>query len=275
MSFRYLLSGFIALLLLVALPALSQGDRIIRPADSGVRESRGGPDIVSLALDCRPSPGGGSFFRNYQLLGAQRSSLGAQAVPSMALRLSGFEPFRLVISASYSSSTFEDLYTVPDTTVRGSGAASSATLLEKFSASGVAGTIGLEYWPIETQFTTYVGLAAGLALCDVDWSTVTLESSRGEYSRPTLNTKGSSFAPVFRFYGGIEYRFDRYDFNNSLVRGIFLEAGFLTIPVQRDYFATVRQQGRGLPLLPEDNSASLDMGGFTLTLGVNLQLFRR
>ena len=109
----------------------------------------------------------------------------------------------------------------------------------------------------------------------MEWQTTSRDVTIPNFYRPSLNTRGPGFAPAAKVYCGIDYRFDRNFANDGAVRGIFLEASYLFLPLVRDYFAPIRQQGRELKRAPESNSSMLNLGGATFTVGVNLQFFRR
>lgn len=231
-------------------------------------------DIVSFALDVTPSPSGGDFLDAYQLLGPSRSNLPAVISPRLALRLTLGRSTRLVFNVSYGGLDFTDIYSVVDSTAP-AGTDGYGAFVEKFAAQYYPILIGIEYSPVRTQFTTYVGALAGIAPVNVDWGTLTQRESPGELSRPELNVSGVELVPSGRIYAGIDYQFDETVRERGMVRGIFVEGGYLVLPVRRDYFTSVRRQGRGIADLPPTESGTLQLGGATLSIGFSLQFSRR
>jgi hypothetical protein len=219
-----------------------------------------------------PSPGDGSFFPEYAKLGGSTTALDAFVMPSLMLRLASSSPLRVTLSGGYASGGFIDIYGIRDSTPGASGAVS---IVEELSVSAIPVMIGLEYAPVRTQFTTYLGAEAGVSFSSAEWATSIREQTISEFYRPSGNTKGSEFFPAFRFYAGVDYRFDRNLWSAGAVRGIFLEGSYFVLPVVRDYFAGIRRQGKGLRVVPESDSGSLNLGGLTFTFGVNLQFRRR
>lgn len=229
-------------------------------------------DVISLGLEFVPSPGEGSFFNEYAKLGGATKSLDAYVMPTVRLRLASASPLRITLAGGYGSAEFIDIYGVRDTTP---GQAGAASIVEEMSVSAIPVMIGLEYAPVRTQFTTYLGGEVGVSYNTAEWTTSVREQTIGEFSRPNSNTKGSKFFPAFRIYAGADYRFDRNLWSSGPFRGIFLEGSYLVLPVVRDYFAAIRRQGKGLRSVPADDNGSLNLGGLTFTFGVNLQFLRR
>ena len=229
-------------------------------------------DIISLGAEFTASPGEGDFFEKYQDLGGTVSGMDAYVAPVLAGRMVLDESLRLTVFGSYRHTSFVDPHGVAlDTTGEFRGI--SASLVEEVSFTVIPVMVGLEYSPIRSQFTSYVGVSLGAAVATVDWTTTTRELT-GVFYRPAVNTKGLSVGPAARIYTGVDLRFDRYFQGRGSIRGIYLEGAFTVLPVTRDYFAEVRTQGKGVAGLPENDSATLYVGGISFTLGLNLQFLR-
>lgn len=230
-------------------------------------------DILSIGLDLIPSPSGGDFLDGYASLGPDRVSLPALVLPRFMLRMMLWSDVRITFGAAYGRLNFTDIYGVVDSTAP-VGAEAYGSFVDHVEVRAVPITVGLEYAPVRTQFTTYVGGVVGLAPARVEWITTTQHESPGELYRPELNVSGVGTELVGRLYAGIDYRFDAAVRERGTFRGIYLEASYLAVPVRRDFFAPVRRQGRGITTPPSLDAATLDLGGVVLTFGVNLQ-FRR
>ncbi len=242
-----------------------------KPADTGTaRSGVRDYDIFSLGLEFVPSPTAGSFFEEYPRLGGTEK-LGGNLMPSLMLRLGSSGHLRWVLYGAYAGGELVDIYDVVDTVGVDRPLAS---IIESFAVTSVPVMVGAEYAPIREQFTTYVGAVAGVAYSSVEWSTLVRSVPNSGFHRPSLNQKGGRFHPAYRLYAGIDYRFDRNLWSQGAVRGIFLEGSYLGIPVHRDYFTAIRKEGRELQNLPSSDDAVIDLGGFTFTVGVNLQFVR-
>jgi hypothetical protein len=229
-------------------------------------------DIISIGAEYTASPGAGDFFEKYVALGGEVDGLDSYIAPMLMARLVLGESLRIVIYGSYLHTSFVDAHGVPRDTI-GEFRGISASLVDEFSFTVVPVMAGLEYTPVRSQFTSYVGAMLGAGLTTVDWATTTRELT-GIFYRPSVNTKGVSVGPAARIYTGIDLRFDRYFHGRTSIRGIYLEGAFTVLPVTRDYFAEVRAQGKGVSGLPDNDSATLYVAGLSLTLGLNLQFLR-
>jgi hypothetical protein len=229
-------------------------------------------DIISLGAEFTASPGAGDFFEKYQGLGGTVEGMDTYIAPVLVGRLVLGESLRVTVFGSYRHTSFVDPHGVAVDT-SGEFRGISASLVDEISFTVVPLLAGIEYSPVRSQFTSYVGAAIGAALTNADWTTTTRELT-GVFYRPAVNTKGVSIGPAARIYTGVDLRFDRYFQGRGSIRGIYLEGAFTVLPVTRDYFAEVRTQGKGVAGLPESDSATLYVGGISFTLGLNLQFLR-
>ena len=267
----------LSLLLLLAQRGSAQpiGDRPIEDSSAAVVAPAAPPDldVISIGMEFVPSPGEGSFFQQYGRLGGKVTELDGFVMPTLTIRLASRGDLRVVMAGGLAHGSFVDVYGVRDSSE--GGQAGMASLVEDFAAMAVPVMVGLEYTPIRSQFSSYVGLMGGGAINSVTWTTETPEQTFSDFYRPTTNLKGLSFSPAFRIYAGVDLRFDRYLSGRSPFRGIFLEGSYFVLPVARDYFGAIRSGGRGLPRVPDADGASMNLGGLTFTLGINLQYARR
>jgi hypothetical protein len=233
-------------------------------------------DILSIGLGGVLSPGGGNFFEGYRTLGGSESSIEPYWMPTVTGRLRVGRDLRAMVTIGYGGTGFLDVHDIREASPEGDPrpGAFVAAVDDELSATVVPVLAGVEFTPIRSQFTTYVGGALGLAVVGLEWSTTTRQAEGGFY-RPAVNTKGMSIAPSARIFTGVDFRFDRFFGSRTSFRGIFLEAGYVVLPVTRDYFAELRRQGRGVPLRPNEDRATLELGGFTFTVGLNLQVLRK
>jgi hypothetical protein len=257
-------------------------DEEVPPLDSSTVQSRDvivgrGLDVISVGAELVASPGGGEFFQEYQKLGGAVDDLNPFLAPTLTGRFAIGKSFRLIVYGAFMPSSFVDIYNSmrlrPDDS--SSPGDPVAAIIEDFSLRSFPVVAGLEYSPIQSQFSSYVGLLGGLAIVSGTWQTTVRPFAPGEFYRPIMNLSGLSIAPAVRLYTGVDLRFDRYLVRGTAVRGIYLEAAFLMLPVNRPYFKDIRHQSRGLSLIPTKDDATLSIGGFTVTLGINFQVLRR
>lgn len=252
------------------------GSLLVR--DSAEQEAiRRDLDIISAGLEIIPAPGGGSFFDEYRKLFGRTTSLNSAVAPAVTGRIRVSEKLRVVFGTAYVGAGFRevyDAYSLPGPLSGGDTLVPAAQIEEDFSMGAVPVLIGIQYSPIRSQFTSYVGAAAGGAFITSRWRTTTRRFQNSTYSRPETNVEGASFAPALRLFTGVDLRFDGTEANKNFFRGVYIEAGYFYLPVTLEYFREIRTIGRSLPVLPEENDATLNIGGITITLGVNMQLLR-
>jgi hypothetical protein len=234
-------------------------------------------DIISFGAEFIASPGHGGYFEEYQKLGGSTSSLDPALAPTLGVRLKLSDYLRLVFFSSWIRSGFTELYEVysPASLDPPVEPHVLAVVTDEFTVSAVPLMGGLEIRPVVSQFTSYVGLSAGLAFTSAEWTTEVRAISPSEFFRPESNVDGIGFSPALRLYAGMDLRFDRFFSGRSAFRGLYIEAAYVFLPVSRDYFTEIRPQARGVPEIPADDSATVLLGGLSITLGLNLQFLRQ
>ncbi|MCB0710879.1 MAG: hypothetical protein KDD67_00965 [Ignavibacteriae bacterium] len=234
-------------------------------------------DIVSLGFEIVPASGGGTFFDEYPKLFGTTSSLDPYISPTLIGRVRLNDHLRFVVGTSYMGSGFDEIYDAfyfPPGLDEADTVVPVAQLFEQMSISALPIMIGVQYSPIRSQFTSYVGATVGAALVRSKWTTLVRTFDNVQFFRPETNIDDPSFAPAIRLFTGVDLRFDRFFTSKNAFRGIFIEAAYFYLPVSRDYFREIRTIGRKVLLVPSSDDATLNLGGFTITFGVNMQLFR-
>jgi hypothetical protein len=279
MTWFLLATAVAATILASAAPATAQTEIDARPnertqpRDTIARSRYTEPiDIISGGVEFAASPGGGTFFGDYATLGGEQTGLDSYLAPVLTGRLTMTENLLLTVYTSLHRTSFAEVYTVRSSPDPREPALAGVS--EEFSALAVPIAAGIEFAPIRTQFTSYVGAGAGLALTQTKWLS-TVQYSNGGYTRPARNTDQFGVAPIVRAYAGVDLRFDKGSIVRSAFRGIYLEASYLWLPVARDYFGAIRSQGAGIEAGPGSDDATLYLGGLSFTFGVNLQVLRK
>lgn len=234
-------------------------------------------DIISFGLEIVPSPGGGSFFDEYKNLFGMTTGLNPAVSPTIVGRIRMLENLRLVFAASYIGSGFSEVYDAygfPAGMPEADTLVPAAQVVDEMSVTAFSFLLGIQFTPIRSQFTSYVGAAAGGAFVTASWQTNTRRFESSNYFRPETNVDGPAFAPALRLFTGVDLRFDGSYMNKNVFRGVYIEAAYFYLPVTLDYFREIRTIGRGIPVLPADDNATLNIGGLTVTFGINMQLLR-
>ncbi len=234
--------------------------------------------VVALRFDLMATPGGGSFFDSYPLLFGRERELDVSISPGIGVRGRISDHLRWTAFGSYLWTGFSEVYDalrIP--TDNGSGQPldtllPAAQVQEEMSLQGFSLLAGIEFSPVSSQFTSYVGASAGAGFISTSWISTIRPFGTLVYHRPRINVDDTRVSPAVRLYSGVDLRFDYAEVNRSIVRGVFIEASWLWLPVTADYFGPIRDLSQNLPILPESESATLDIGGFALGIGVNLQL---
>jgi hypothetical protein len=236
--------------------------------------------VITVGFEIVPSPGSGSYFTGYRRLFGATTLLDVAVTPTVVGRLRLTDAVRIVVGSSYLQTGFAEIYDAygfhptvvdpdPDSVV------AVAQIYETMNATAFPLLVGLQWSPIRAQFTSYVGAQAGGAFATASWTTITRPVGGSVYFRPETNVEETVLVPALRLYTGLDLRFDRFFANGKTFRGVYLEAAYLYMPLSLDYFSEIRTIGRGLPVLPPEDNASLNLGGFTVSIGVSLQLRRR
>ena len=234
--------------------------------------------VVALRLDLMATPGGGSFFDSYPLLFGRERELDVSVSPGIGVRGRVTDRLRWTAFGSYTWTGFSEVYDgLRFPSDNGSGQRldtllPAAQIQEDMSLRGFILLGGLEYSPVSSQFSSYVGLAGGAGFIGTSWFSTVRTFGSLVYHRPRINVDDTRVSPAVRLYSGVDLRFDYAEMNRSVVRGVFIEASWLWLPVTAEYFGPIRDVSENLPVLPQQRSATLDIGGFALGIGVNLQL---
>jgi hypothetical protein len=233
-------------------------------------------DMLSIGLTGVASPGGGDFFREYARLGGRVNELDPYGTLTLAGRMYLNGKFRVSLFTAFGHIGFEDQYNIVHRTAADTG---EGTLLgsvdERLSSTVIPIMFGLEFSPIQSQFSSYVGVQGGVTVSSTIWTSTVRTDASVEFYRPGTNIDRMGFSPAFRAYTGVDLRFDRYYQGQTAFRGLFLEASFSVLPVAGSYFREIRRQGRDISALPDEDNATLNVGGFSVTLGINLQFLRK
>lgn len=232
---------------------------------------------VGLRLDLIATPGGGSFFEAYPLLFGRARELDVVVMPGLGGRFRLTDRLRATLFGSWASTGFSDVYDAfrfpSDTTQFPSDTLlPAAQVIEEMSLDGLILLAGVEYSPVVSQFSSYVGLSGGLGVIRTEWYSTTRVFGNIAYERPRINVESTRPYPAIRLYSGVDLRFDFAEANRSIVRGVYVEASWLWLPVSEAFFGPIGRTSQNLPFLPSEENSTLNLGGFAIGIGLNLQL---
>jgi hypothetical protein len=234
-------------------------------------------DVISLGLEVVPSPAEGSFFDQYDRLGGKATQIDPTTILAMTIRVVMNDAFWLAFSGGYMRVGFDEHYEVRTPAMSDSMGVPIplASVNEEFRGSVLPLMGGIEWTPVRSQFTSYVGASGGLAVTSLSWTSASRPSGVDEFYRPVTNTSGIGVAPAVRVFAGVDLRFDYFSTVGGPFRGIYVEGAYFYLPLSRNYFKELRQTGQGIPVLPAQDRATVNAGGLTLTIGLNVQFPRQ
>ena len=280
-----------ALLIPILLLALStlraqepEDDRDLPPAASILGADSAAPrgeaedyGLLGVRLDLIATPGSGPFFDDYRLLFGRSRELDITVMPALGGRFRLSRNLRATVFGSWASSGFSEVYDAyrfpADTTVLPADTLIPAAQIgEDMAIRGFLLLAGLEYSPVPSQFSSYVGASAGVGIIRTTWRSSTRVFGNVAYARPEINVENTRPFPAIRLYSGVDLQFDHAGVNGSIVRGVYVEASWLWLAVTEDFFGPIRRTSQNLPVLPPEEDSRLNLGGFAIGIGLSLQL---
>lgn len=206
------------------------------------------------------------FFKDYRrYLGGQASTFDAPLGLSAGVSSFQIPDIGIGLMVSYSRSVIRETYLF--TSALDSTRPIQSTS-QNMTVSVVPVVLTLDYLPLERQFTTYVGVMAGLAFTSIKWN-----ESLAKTTLPGARPSGERYdqshvSPAVGARAGVSLGWDRrYD---ARVRpALFIEASYMFIPVSAPLFEETAKTLPGSPTRLRESYA-IQAGGFGLHLGISL-----
>ncbi|MBI2793396.1 MAG: hypothetical protein HYX66_01945 [Ignavibacteria bacterium] len=209
------------------------------------------------------------FFRDYQAyLGGGAS--GFNSPTNVELSIGTFQlskaPFSLDVGY-YRASVRETYEYNPDRAPIPNGPTQSVT--QTVLLTVVPTTIGIGYFQMNRQFSTYIDVAAGLAFANMYW-----EERLSESIKPGARLSGVRYddwqiAPAVAIKAGVALFFDKRITERARA-GINIESGYSFIPM---YIPMFQETAKFLAVSPSANKEYyFQMGGLLLRFGLLLVL---
>lgn len=206
------------------------------------------------------------FFQDYRrYLGGPASTFDAPLGLDAGVSSFQIPDVGIGIKVSYSRSVIREAYLF--TSALDSTRPEQSTS-QNMTVSVVPVVLTLDYFPLDRQFTTYVGVMAGLGFTSIKWdeglAKTTLPGARSSGER----YDDSHVSPAVGARAGVSLGWDgRYD---ARVRpALFFEASYMFIPVSAPLF---KETAKTLPGSPQRlrEPYTIQAGGFGLHLGISV-----
>lgn len=206
------------------------------------------------------------FFRDYsRYLGGVASTFDAPV--GLGFGVSSFQipDIGIGLKVSYSRSVVRESYLFTSAL---DSTRPNQTTSQNMTVSVIPVMLTLDYIPLDRQFTTYVGVAAGMAFTSIKWNeglaTVLLPGARASGER----YDDSHVSPAIGARAGVSLGWDGRP--DALVRpALFIEASYTFIPVSAPLFEEVAKTLPGSPARLRE-PYTIQAGGFGLHLGISL-----
>ncbi|HYF04411.1 MAG TPA: hypothetical protein VEC36_13590 [Patescibacteria group bacterium] len=136
------------------------------------------------------------------------------------------------------------------------------------SVSSIPLLVTVEFMPVEAQFSTYVGLGAGIAFNSVFWSESLASSVPADPRKGGVYIDESQITPAGRVYAGVELDFDKRRTSHSILGSLLLEVRYTYIPVS----APLLKEFAKLPGAPSAWSEDFRIGGSGLGINIGVSV---
>lgn len=210
------------------------------------------------------------FFADYRaLLGAPSSGFDAPTAVNFNASSFIIADAPIGLSVGYYRAVVRETYDYdPDdylapTTAR-------QTVSQDLQLTVIPAMVTFDFFPIERQFTTYVGAAAGLGFANVYWSESLSPSTEPRNRQSGLRYDEWQVAPSIAVRAGVSLGFDKRLALRARA-GIYVEGGYLNLPISGEYFA---QTGATLAYdVPRTQGTySIQAGGVIVRIGFSVLL---
>lgn len=263
----------VVLLLLLSAPCLwgmdidsvRAGERVVqRPTEAAPRISR--PTRFYIDVFGAFARNSTDFFSDYKTyLGGVASTFDAPLGLSGGISSFQIPDVGIGVKVAYSRSVIRETYLF--TSFLDSTRPDQSTT-QDFTLTVVPAMLTLDYLPTERQFTTYIGVMAGLAFTKIHWT-----ESLSTTTRPGARASGERYdeshvSPSAGIRAGVNLGWDS-NADAQAKPGLFIEASYLFIPVSAPLFANVAETLPGSPARLREPYA-IQAGGFEIHIGISL-----
>jgi len=213
------------------------------------------------------------FFEDYRTLVGGKAA--AFDIPmGVAIGVSSFQlgDGAIGLSAGYYKAVVRESYAYdPDQFPRPTGPPQGVT--QTVTMSVLPALLTLDYFPVQRQFTGYLGAGVGLASVHLFWDEELANTSEPGARLGGVRYDESHLVPAFQGRAGVSLGFDD-PLSTLTYAGIYIEAGYTYIPVSAPLFKATAET---LAWAPERTAGdyNIQAGGFVLRFGFEVILSGR
>jgi hypothetical protein len=264
---RYL--AVVAAVCLVIAPIIVSGQTLARLRETNFVQRAG--LRIEPGLSYTLGTNAKEFFQDYaQVLGGKSREFSTPVSGSLRIsrHLDEYQSIGLV--AGFTRTNLRENYDY-DPRVVEVPLAPAQNVTQNMNIESIPLMVCYDLYPVDRQFTSYIGGSVGLGISHVQWyEDITVSRS------PGARSKGERFDDwlyhlATELRAGVSLGFDGS--TQSAVRsGIRIECAYRHIPVRSDF---MRNVARSFPLPPPArllNSYTLDIGGFAVHIGIMVVL---
>ncbi|MBX7153610.1 MAG: hypothetical protein K1X91_01525 [Bacteriodetes bacterium] len=147
----------------------------------------------------------------------------------------------------------------------------SRKFLENISLTAVPIMLCAEIAPVNAQFHTYIGAAAGIGLVSLQWKEEVSSSLQGDTRIGGTLINESKVVPAFRIYSGIELGYDRAKRGVDHFGSLIIEVRYTYMPYNTTPFQKLAAQQPGLSASQE---LTIGASAVSVQIGVQFNLSR-
>lgn len=209
------------------------------------------------------------FFNIYQsVIGGKASGFDMPIGFSAGIMSFQFKDVAIGVMSGYSKATLRETFTVSgsilDTIPKPTQTASETILMTVIPAM-----LTLDYFPLQRQFTGYVGAGAGIVATDFYWNELYSSSDVAGARRSGLRYDDAHISPAFIVRTGISFGLDKRISAKSRA-ALSVELSYSYMPVSMPLFKRLHQLEQISNEVPE--SVSINAGGVRAQLGFSIIL---
>ena len=250
--------------------ALAEDDHVLKDVDSTRWKKVSRPLRVSVDVNWVFGTQAPAFFQDYQgLLGGHASGFDTPTGLNIAVSSFQMQDVGIGISAGYYRAVVReayayepDLYPIPTGPRQG--------VSQNIAMEVIPAFLTVDYFPVQRQFTGYIGAGAGMAAVSFSWTeTLSKSNERGaRLSGERYDDSELTFAVMG--HAGISLGFDD-PLSHKTNAAIYFEVGYQYIPFSAPVFVRTAET---LLWAPERTNGDyqFNAGGFVLRLGFSVIL---
>lgn len=236
-----------------------------------VRIKRNRPLRVAVDVGATFGLHASEFFRDYKFyLRGPSSTFNAPETMRLSVSSYQLEHVSFGISASYYRAVVRETYDfrpgVFDTVL----GLPPQTLSQALTMSVIPTILTIDYYPIDRQFTTYVGVGAGVAFSTLAWNEGTSASQSPGARRSGERYNATHVSPALMLRTGVSLGLDKL-LARSTSASVHIEASYAWIPIAAPLFKTV---ANNLPTADQSlrEDYVIQAGGLGIHLGLSFFL---